>query len=146
MILLPRYKLVNFCIFASDKEMILELERLRVRYGMCGKERSPSRLDAFVKSLEEERDYFKQEAERYRKTRGGSDRSPIPSPSRGRSPKGRGNWQARVRPYVDTPVHKNIQLPFCSNLYHMARSMWTLDHFNQYGHTSYPNPKPWVSI
>uniref|UniRef100_A0AAR2JIC6 Centrosomal protein 135 n=1 Tax=Pygocentrus nattereri TaxID=42514 RepID=A0AAR2JIC6_PYGNA len=67
------------------QEMILELERMRVRHGMCGKERSPSRLDAFVKSLEEERDHYRQEAERYRKTRGGSDRSPILSPSRGRN-------------------------------------------------------------
>ncbi|XP_007259577.3 centrosomal protein of 135 kDa isoform X1 [Astyanax mexicanus] len=79
----------------ADKEMILELERMRVRHGMCGKERSPSRLDAFVKSLEDERDHYRQEAERYRKTRGGSDRSPIPSPSRGRSPRGRGSFQTR---------------------------------------------------
>ncbi|XP_072538741.1 centrosomal protein of 135 kDa isoform X1 [Salminus brasiliensis] len=79
----------------ADKEMILELERMRVRHGMCSKERSPSRLDAFVRSLEEERDHYRQEADRYRKTRGGSDRSPIPSPSRGRSPRGRGSYQTR---------------------------------------------------
>uniref|UniRef100_A0AAR2LIA3 Centrosomal protein of 135 kDa n=1 Tax=Pygocentrus nattereri TaxID=42514 RepID=A0AAR2LIA3_PYGNA len=87
----------------ADKEMILELERMRVRHGMCGKERSPSRLDAFVKSLEEERDHYRQEAERYRKTRGGSDRSPILSPSRGRSPKGRGTWPAS-RDSADTEL------------------------------------------
>uniref|UniRef100_A0A3B4BWN6 Centrosomal protein of 135 kDa n=1 Tax=Pygocentrus nattereri TaxID=42514 RepID=A0A3B4BWN6_PYGNA len=85
------------------QEMILELERMRVRHGMCGKERSPSRLDAFVKSLEEERDHYRQEAERYRKTRGGSDRSPILSPSRGRSPKGRGTWPAS-RDSADTEL------------------------------------------
>uniref|UniRef100_A0A4W4GW01 Centrosomal protein of 135 kDa n=1 Tax=Electrophorus electricus TaxID=8005 RepID=A0A4W4GW01_ELEEL len=79
----------------ADKEMILELERMRVRHGMCSKERSPSRLDAFVKSLEEERDHYKQEVERYRMARGGADKGPAPSPSRGRSPRGRRSWSAR---------------------------------------------------
>ncbi|XP_043076342.1 centrosomal protein of 135 kDa isoform X2 [Puntigrus tetrazona] len=76
----------------ADKEIILELERMRARHGMCGKERSPSRLDGFVKSLEEERNYYKQELERYRLLRGRADKSPTPSPSRGRSPRGRGSW------------------------------------------------------
>uniref|UniRef100_A0A8C6ULT3 Centrosomal protein 135 n=1 Tax=Neogobius melanostomus TaxID=47308 RepID=A0A8C6ULT3_9GOBI len=44
-----------------DKELVLELEAMRTKYGICGRERSPSRLDAFVKSLEEERDYYRQE-------------------------------------------------------------------------------------
>ncbi|XP_063057428.1 centrosomal protein of 135 kDa isoform X2 [Engraulis encrasicolus] len=87
----------------AEKEMVLELERMRLRYGICGKERSPSRLDAFVKSLEEERDYYRQEAQRYRKTRrGGSggggrgaSRSPSLSPARGRSPRARGGWHGR---------------------------------------------------
>ncbi|KAM9435733.1 centrosomal protein of 135 kDa isoform 2-T2 [Clarias gariepinus] len=73
----------------ADKEMILELERMRARHGMCAKERSPSRLDAFVKSLEEERDHYRHEAEKYRKTRGGADSF---SPSKSRSPRGRGSW------------------------------------------------------
>ncbi|XP_026800421.3 centrosomal protein of 135 kDa isoform X2 [Pangasianodon hypophthalmus] len=73
----------------ADKEMILELERMRARHGICGKERSPSRLDAFVKSLEEERDHYRHEAEKYRKTRGGAD---SVSPSKSRSPRGRGSW------------------------------------------------------
>uniref|UniRef100_A0A9J8BN63 Centrosomal protein 135 n=1 Tax=Cyprinus carpio carpio TaxID=630221 RepID=A0A9J8BN63_CYPCA len=65
---------------AVTQEMILELERMRARHGMCGKEQSPSRLDAFVKSLEEERNYYKQELERYRLLRGKTDKSPTPSP------------------------------------------------------------------
>uniref|UniRef100_A0A8C2K8Z3 Centrosomal protein 135 n=1 Tax=Cyprinus carpio TaxID=7962 RepID=A0A8C2K8Z3_CYPCA len=65
---------------AVTQEMILELERMRARHGMCGKEQSPSRLDAFVKSLEEERNYYKQELERYRLCRGRTDKSPTPSP------------------------------------------------------------------
>ncbi|XP_076873237.1 centrosomal protein of 135 kDa isoform X3 [Brachyhypopomus gauderio] len=79
----------------TDKEMILELERMRARHGMCGKERSPSRLDAFVKSLEEERDLYKQEVERYRKAREWPDKGPAPSLSRGRSPRGRRSWSVR---------------------------------------------------
>ncbi|XP_048062370.1 centrosomal protein of 135 kDa isoform X2 [Megalobrama amblycephala] len=79
-------------ITRADKEMILELERMHARHGMCGKDHSPSRLDAFVKSLEEERDYYKQEVERYRLVRGRTDKSPTPSPGRGRSPRGRGSW------------------------------------------------------
>lgn len=62
---------------------------MRAKHGVCGRERSPSRLDAFVKSLEEERDYYRQEAERYKRTRGaaGQDLSPSRSPGRGRSPR-----------------------------------------------------------
>lgn len=76
--------------------MVLELERMRARHGMCGKDHSPSRLDAFVKSLEEERNYYKEEVERYRLVRGRTDRSPTPV-SRGRSPRGRGSWHGKVR-------------------------------------------------
>lgn len=66
---------------------MLELESMRTKYGVCGRERSPSRLDAFVKSLEEERDYFRQEAEHYRRVRGASSPglSPSRSPKRGRN-------------------------------------------------------------
>lgn len=78
----------------DDKEMVLELERMRARHGMCGKDHSPSRLDAFVKSLEEERNYYKEEVERYRLVRGRTDRSPTPV-SRGRSPRGRGSWHGK---------------------------------------------------
>uniref|UniRef100_A0A671L5M4 Centrosomal protein 135 n=1 Tax=Sinocyclocheilus anshuiensis TaxID=1608454 RepID=A0A671L5M4_9TELE len=67
-------------VLVSDKQMILELEQMRARHGMCGKEQSPSRLDGFLKSLEEERNYYKQELERYRLLRGRTDKSPTPSP------------------------------------------------------------------
>lgn len=67
----------------------MELETMHTKHGVCGREHSPSRLDAFVKSLEEERNYYRQEAERYKRTRGagGSGLSPSLSPDRGRSPK-----------------------------------------------------------
>lgn len=69
---------------------------MRTKYGVCGRERSPSRLDAFVKSLEEERDYYRKESERYKRARGagGVDISPSRSPSRVRSP---GSKVVRVR-------------------------------------------------
>lgn len=62
---------------------------MRAKHGVCGRERSPSRLDAFVKSLEEERDFYRQEAERYKRARGagGLDSSPSRSPVRGTSPR-----------------------------------------------------------
>lgn len=74
-------------LWFQEKELVLELESMRTKYGVCGRERSPSRLDAFVKSLEKERDYFRQEAERYRRVRGAasSGLSPSRSPKRGRS-------------------------------------------------------------
>ncbi|XP_051233304.1 centrosomal protein of 135 kDa isoform X1 [Dicentrarchus labrax] len=80
-------------MMAADKDLVLELETMRAKHGVCGRERSPSRLDAFVKSLEEERDYYRHEAERYKRARGsgGLDLSPSRSPSRGRSPWSRGS-------------------------------------------------------
>uniref|UniRef100_A0A8D3DN38 Centrosomal protein of 135 kDa n=1 Tax=Scophthalmus maximus TaxID=52904 RepID=A0A8D3DN38_SCOMX len=56
-------------IMSADKELVLELETMRAQHGVCRRERSPSRLDAFVKSLEEERDYYRLEAERYKGVR-----------------------------------------------------------------------------
>lgn len=78
------------CVYL-EKELVLELEAFRSKHGVCGRERSPSRLDAFVKSLEEERDFYRHEAERYKRARGagGPGSSPSRSPDRGRSPKGK---------------------------------------------------------
>ncbi|XP_069049637.1 centrosomal protein of 135 kDa isoform X2 [Lepisosteus oculatus] len=73
----------------TEKALVLELEGMKSQYGTCGRERSPSRLDAFVKSLEEERDFFKSEAEFLRRVAKGAA-SPSRSPARGRSP-GRGS-------------------------------------------------------
>ncbi|KAG7249680.1 hypothetical protein CRUP_015102, partial [Coryphaenoides rupestris] len=61
--------------------------------------RSPSRLDAFVRSLEEERDHYRQEAQHYKRVRRpqglslspnrSPERSPVHSPVRGSSPSSR---------------------------------------------------------
>ncbi|XP_077439178.1 centrosomal protein of 135 kDa-like [Vanacampus margaritifer] len=86
-------------MMSADKDLVLELEALRAKHGVCGRERSPSRLDAFVKSLEEERDRYRQEVQRCRQVRGAGSPirspvrgagSPIRSPVRSRSPAGKG--------------------------------------------------------
>ncbi|XP_056620365.1 centrosomal protein of 135 kDa isoform X2 [Triplophysa dalaica] len=92
----------------ADKEMILELERMRVKHGVCGKDPSPSRLDAFVKSLEEERDYYRQEVERYRTVKDRGNKSPTPSPGRGRSPRGRSSWNAQ-RDFADAELSRAVK-------------------------------------
>ncbi|KAM3875853.1 centrosomal protein of 135 kDa [Diretmus argenteus] len=76
---------------AAEKTLVLELETMQAKYGVCGRERSPSRLDAFVRSLEEEKEYYRQEAERYKRARGHGylDLSPTRSPGKGRSPRSR---------------------------------------------------------
>uniref|UniRef100_A0A4W5PBA9 Uncharacterized protein n=1 Tax=Hucho hucho TaxID=62062 RepID=A0A4W5PBA9_9TELE len=76
----------------ADKKLVLDLESMRSKHGVCGKDRSPSCLDAFFRSLEEERDNYRQEAECYHRARGpgGMDLSPTCSTQgRGRSPRGR---------------------------------------------------------
>ncbi|XP_041704703.1 centrosomal protein of 135 kDa isoform X2 [Coregonus clupeaformis] len=95
----------------ADKELVLELESMRSKHGVCGKERSPSRLDAFVRSLEEERDYYRQEAERYRRARGPGLMDPSPtrsSPGRGRSPRGRAGWHGRGN-NVDLELSRTVK-------------------------------------
>lgn len=74
---------------SKDKDLVLELESMREKHGVCRRERSPSRLDAFVKSLEEERDFYRQEAERYKRGCGSGDQdlSFCRSPHWGRSPR-----------------------------------------------------------
>ena len=68
---------------ATDRELVLELEAMRSKHGICRKERSPSRLDAFVRSLEEERDHYRKEAEHYKRVRRPEGRSLSPDRSPG---------------------------------------------------------------
>ncbi|RVE73808.1 hypothetical protein OJAV_G00034970 [Oryzias javanicus] len=79
-------------MMAAEKDLVLELERMRARHGVCGRERSPSRLDAFVRSLEEERDFYRREAEKYKQAKGGGSPalSPSRSPDRGSAVRSRG--------------------------------------------------------
>ncbi|NWV09340.1 CP135 protein, partial [Ptilonorhynchus violaceus] len=61
----------------KERELVLEIERMRLDYGIALGDKSPSRLDAFVKTLEEDRDYYKRELEYLQKMIKGR-----PSPSR----------------------------------------------------------------
>ncbi|NXN28115.1 CP135 protein, partial [Nycticryphes semicollaris] len=60
----------------KERELVLEVERMRLEYGIALGDKSPSRLDAFVKTLEEDRDYYKQELEYLQKM---IKRRPSPS-------------------------------------------------------------------
>ncbi|XP_032130152.1 centrosomal protein of 135 kDa isoform X1 [Sapajus apella] len=55
-------KVENFAV--TEKELTLEVERMRLEHGIKRRDRSPSRLDTFLKGIEEERDYYKKELER----------------------------------------------------------------------------------
>ncbi|XP_078250816.1 centrosomal protein of 135 kDa isoform X2 [Pogona vitticeps] len=46
-----------------DRELVIELERMRLEGGIALGDKTPSRLDAFVKTIEEDRDYYKRELE-----------------------------------------------------------------------------------
>ncbi|NXT22861.1 CP135 protein, partial [Syrrhaptes paradoxus] len=47
----------------KERELVLEIERMRLEYGIALGDKSPSRLDSFVKTLEDDRDYYKRELE-----------------------------------------------------------------------------------
>ncbi|NXC00622.1 CP135 protein, partial [Orthonyx spaldingii] len=47
----------------KERELVLEIERMRLDCGIALGDKSPSRLDAFVKTLEDDRDYYKRELE-----------------------------------------------------------------------------------
>ncbi|XP_058523266.1 centrosomal protein of 135 kDa [Ochotona princeps] len=55
-------KVQSFAV--SERELTLEVERMRLEHGIKRRDRSPSRLDTFLKGIEEERDYYKKELER----------------------------------------------------------------------------------
>lgn len=50
-------------LFHAERELVLETEKMRLEYGIALGDKSPSRLDAFIKTLEDDRDYYKQELE-----------------------------------------------------------------------------------
>nr|XP_019595744.1 PREDICTED: centrosomal protein of 135 kDa isoform X1 [Rhinolophus sinicus] len=55
-------KIETFAI--TERELTLEVERMRLEHGIKRRDRSPSRLDTFLKGIEEERDFYKKELER----------------------------------------------------------------------------------
>ncbi|XP_042792270.1 centrosomal protein of 135 kDa [Panthera leo] len=55
-------KMESFAV--KERELTLEVERMRLEHGIKRRDKSPSRLDTFLKGIEEERDFYKKELER----------------------------------------------------------------------------------
>ncbi|XP_013374010.1 PREDICTED: centrosomal protein of 135 kDa isoform X2 [Chinchilla lanigera] len=55
-------KIESFAV--TERELTLEVERMRLEHGIKRRDKLPSRLDTFLKGIEEERDYYKKELER----------------------------------------------------------------------------------
>lgn len=73
-----------FCL-SAEKELVLEIERLKRKNGPATtvngkKPKSATKLDAFIRSIEEERNYYKDQTEALQKMLRGE------IPSRSRSP------------------------------------------------------------
>ena len=52
------------CFCFAEKELVLEIERLKRKNGPgVKKNKIPSKLDAFIRGIEEERDYYKQQTD-----------------------------------------------------------------------------------
>ena len=78
-----KYTLNKHHFIYLEKELVLEIERLKRKSGPAGaakKGKIPSKLDAFVRSVEEERNYYRDQAEAFQKMLRGE------IPSRSRSP------------------------------------------------------------
>ncbi|XP_067662962.1 centrosomal protein of 135 kDa-like isoform X1 [Haliotis asinina] len=68
---------------ANEKELVLEIERLKRKNGPVKKGKIPSKLDAFIRSVEEERDYYREQAESLQRLlRGDAPRARSPIRSR----------------------------------------------------------------
>ncbi|XP_022419495.1 centrosomal protein of 135 kDa isoform X4 [Delphinapterus leucas] len=55
-------KIESFAV--TERELTLEVERMRLEHGIKRRDKSPSRLDTFLKGIEDERDFYKKELER----------------------------------------------------------------------------------
>ncbi|XP_038625250.1 centrosomal protein of 135 kDa isoform X2 [Tachyglossus aculeatus] len=67
-------------LMITEREIVVELEKMRLEYGVLHANKTPSRLDSFVKSLEEDRDHYRRELEHLQKTvkrRAVRERSPV---------------------------------------------------------------------
>ncbi|XP_060554869.1 centrosomal protein of 135 kDa-like isoform X4 [Ruditapes philippinarum] len=76
-------------LMANEKELVLEIERLKRKNGPAGaakKGKVSSKIDAFVRSIEEERNYYRDQAEAFQKMLRGDIPSRSRSPPRSRTP------------------------------------------------------------
>ncbi|XP_053710222.1 centrosomal protein of 135 kDa [Synchiropus splendidus] len=82
----------------AEKNLVQEVEAMRLKHGLCGCQRSPSHVKAF--SPKDERNHFRKESEHYKQTgeTDGQDSSPSHSPRKGKSPGSRGGKAASSSP------------------------------------------------
>lgn len=72
---------VDVCVLA-EKELVLEIERLKRKNGPSTKKgKIPSKLDAFIRGIEEERDYYKQQTDMLQRMLRGEPASTLSKPS-----------------------------------------------------------------
>ncbi|KAI4585630.1 hypothetical protein MJG53_005864 [Ovis ammon polii x Ovis aries] len=55
-------KIESFAV--TERELTVEVERMRLEHGIKRRDKSPSRLDTFLKGIEDERDFYKKELEK----------------------------------------------------------------------------------
>ncbi|KAM9742387.1 centrosomal protein of 135 kDa isoform 2-T2 [Dama dama] len=55
-------KIESFAV--TERELTVEIERMRLEHGIKRRDKSPSRLDTFLKGIEDERDFYKKELEK----------------------------------------------------------------------------------
>ncbi|XP_064637968.1 testis-specific gene 10 protein-like isoform X2 [Lineus longissimus] len=65
---------------SNERELVMEIERLKTRNGVKKRAKSPNRMDSFIKSLEDERDYWKGEVDVLQKLLKMESRTPTRCP------------------------------------------------------------------
>ena len=66
----------------AEKELVLEIERLKRKNGPSTKKgKIPSKLDAFIRGIEEERDYYKQQTDMLQRMLRGEPAGTFTKPS-----------------------------------------------------------------
>ena len=89
----------------SERELVLEIDRLKHKNGVVKRRgKSPNRVDAFIRGLEEERNYWKAEVDTLQKMLRVRSASPTrarsPTRSIRGSPAGTPNKKVQKRSYV----------------------------------------------
>ncbi|XP_052078400.1 testis-specific gene 10 protein-like isoform X3 [Mytilus californianus] len=93
-------------LMANEKELVLEIERLKKKNGpaLTKKGKTSSKLDAFIRSIEEERNYYRDQADALQKMLRGEIPTRSRSPVRSRSSSRAGS---PIREAAGTPTSKS---------------------------------------
>lgn len=95
----------SFSFSSTEKELVLEIERLKKKNGPATtkKGKTSSKLDAFIRSIEEERNYYRDQADGLQKMLRGEIPTRSRSPVRSRSSSRTGS---PTRETAGTPTSK----------------------------------------